>query len=66
MCFFPTVQLGAEENGKDVEARGRSGSVTKQSSVEMDQEKDNLVQFHRKFHVRLSSATPSLVAQTIV
>lgn len=41
----------AKEEGRGNGERRGSGPVTKQSSLEMDQEKKNLKQFHKSFHV---------------
>ena len=48
VCVFVQLSSGVKDGGDD---RERNGSVTKQSSLEMDQEKENLVRFHKSFHV---------------
>lgn len=47
VCVFVQLSSGVKDGG----GRDRSGSVTKQSSQEMDQEKENLVRFHQSFQV---------------
>lgn len=48
MCVFVQLSSGVKDGAGDREG---NDSMTKRSSLEMDQEKENLVRFHKSFHV---------------
>ena len=48
MCVFVQLSSDVKDGGGD---RERNGSMTKQSFLAMDHEKQNLVRFHKSFHV---------------